>query len=495
MLRYRTGLILTVLHVVLAAGPRGAASESDPAAPYDVLSYHLRVSIDFENSPGPDSPYRNVFSPINELQAEASIRLRNVSAQSRDEISLVLHRLMNVSGIATDDGELSFQQELRGLDGAQNFQVMHLKVRWSEPLAPGAEATVSIRYSGQLVGYPESGMLYLRETLDPDFTILRGETFCYPQVTLPDHDAASAARRIDFFDQQLEVTVPDGHIVITGGRAIGITEKEGKKTFAFASDEPSGMFIAPIAPYKMESAGRHRIFHFPESSAGAQVLALNLERSMALLTSWLGPLELDRGLTIAEIPEFFGSQSGLFILQTSGAFNNPDQHGEFYHELSHLWNPRDLDRQPSRWNEGLAMFLQGLVEDRMLQQDHLDRHLESLFSMSKTALAKDERLTTVSMIDYGKHGMTDRSYSIGALFFGLLHHRVGERALLEFIADYSAEHRVTGSKDRVFATELVTSLGEGARRIVEDWYLTPAFTDKLAAAESWEQLKRLYGER
>jgi hypothetical protein len=33
-------------------------------------------------------------------------------------------------------------------------------------------------------------MLYVRETLDPDFTILRYETFCYPQVSPPEKDAA-----------------------------------------------------------------------------------------------------------------------------------------------------------------------------------------------------------------------------------------------------------------------------------------------------------------
>jgi len=468
----------------------GAAAES--SGPYDVLSYRLAVTIDFDQSPGPESPYRSLLSVLNELQAEATLRLTNVSDQPQDEISLILHRLMSASEIESGGEALTFEQQLRGLEGWENFHVHHLKVRWAEPLAPGEEATLTIRYAGQLVGYPEVGMLYVRETLDPEFTILRYETFCYPQVSQPERDAVHAARRFDTFDQVVEVTVPDGHVVITGGRSTGIEEKDGQTTYAFSSYEPEGIFLVPVAPYKVATSGPHRIFHFEGSTQGVEALQVNLERVMALFTTWFGPPRLERGLTIAEIPEFFGSQSGSFILQTSGAFNNPDQYNEFYHELSHLWNPRDTDPKPCRWNEGLATFLEGVVEDHLGGQGHLDERLSGIFSRLKTALDKDEKLRTVAMVDYGKEDMAPRSYSTGALFFGLLRDRVGEEALLAFVRDYSQRHHESGSTDQAFAEAIVSALGEGSRDIVHDWFLTPAFVEKLTGAESWDDLKSSY---
>jgi len=477
---------------LFASFATGSGAVAETARPYDVLSYRLAVTIDFDKNPGPESPHRSLFSVLNELAGEATLHLRNVSGRNQDEISLVLHRLMNASEIESEGKALTFDQQLRGLDGWDNFHVNHVKVRWTEPLAPGEEATLSIRYAGQLVGYPEVGMLYVRETLDPEFTILRYETFCYPQVTEPERDAVQAARRFDTFDQVLEVTVPASHVVTTDGRSTGVTEKDGRKTYSFSSYEPAGIFMVPVAPYRVATSGQHTIFYFEPSARGVEVLEANMERVMALFTSWFGPPGVERGLTIAEIPEFFGSQSGAFILQTSGAFNNPDQYGEFYHELSHLWNPRDVDPKPCRWNEGLATFLEGLVEDHLGGQGRLDERLSEIFSRLKSSLDRDEALRTVAMVDYGKENTTSRSYSTGALLFGLLHDRVGEEALLGFVRDYSQRHRESGSTDQAFAEEIVIALGERTSDIVNDWFLTPAFVQKLTAAASWEDLKRSY---
>ena len=138
------------------------------------------------------------------------------------------------------------------------------------------------------------------------------------------------------------------------------------------------------------------------------------------------------------------------------------------------------------------MFLQGLAEEKFLDQGNLDRLLSGIFSRSKKALTEDEKLSSVAMIDYGKQDMTGRSYSIGALLFGLLHHQAGEQALLGFVRDYSRTHRESGSTDREFAAEIVKALGEPSRVIVEEWFLTPGFAERLAAAENWAELKQAY---
>jgi hypothetical protein len=365
-------------------------------------------------------------------------------------------------------------------------------VRWAEPLAAGAEATLTVRYAGQLIGYPEVGMLYVRETLDPDFTILRYETFCYPQVTQPESEAVSAARQFDIFDQEIEVTVPEGHVVVSGGRSTGVASPDGQTTYSFASYEPEGIMMIPIAPYRVATTGPHRVFHFAGSAEGVGVLMGNLERVMALFSDWFGPPQVERGLTIAEIPRFFGSQAGPLILQTTEAFTDPERYHEFFHELSHLWNPTDIDPQACRWNEGLATFLEGVVEDRIARPGFLEEHLSGIFSRLKTNLEKNEKLRTTAMIDYGRHDMTGYSYSVGALFFALLHDRVGEEAFLAFFHDYFQAHRTSGSSDRAFAEAIVTGLGEDTRDLVDAWYLTPAFTRDVAATESWDDQKSAY---
>lgn len=96
------------------------------------------------------------------------------------------------------------------------------------------------------------------------------------------------------------------------------------------------------------------------------------------------------------------------------------------------------------------------------------------------------------MIDYGKEDMTGYSYSTGALFFALLHNRVGEESLLAFLRDYFQEHRESGSSDRAFAEALVSRLGGDSRDLVDDWFLTPAFAEKIQDLESWDDLVSSY---
>jgi hypothetical protein len=486
---YRLPLTCSVLFFTVL--PQLVASETS-SRPYDVLSYDWSVTLTFEKSPDPDSAWRSLFSPLNELQAEATISLRNVGAAHLNEIPLLFNRLLKPSAIEVAGQARPFQHELRGLEGNESLQINYVRVSLAQPLEPGAELEIFVRYGGQLMGYPESGSLYVRETLDPDFTILRSETYCYPRITRPTDEHAGWAARHDAFDQTLRVTVPVGHVAVNGGRSHGEQRKGNNITYTFASHEPDSAIQIPIAPYRSIETGGHRIFHFEKSEQGARRLAGQLDKAMVLLRSWFGPPPTKRGLTIAEIPEFFGSQAGALIIQTTGAFNDPEKFPELYHELTHIWNPPDVDDKPSRWNEGLATLLQAMVEARLSEQSHLDEYLGGIFVRLKKSFASDESLRGVAMKDYGEMDMTGFSYRTGALFFGLLREVVGEDEFLAFLARYSRDHQKTGSRDAEFAAAITAQLGEGAGMLVERFFLSSAHVDEILHAESWAELRDRY---
>lgn len=474
-----------VLALVTTAGVVSAAPD---APPYDVRSYHLAVRLEFERSPEPGSPFRNLASPTNTLRASATITVANVGDAPLTELPLLLHRLLEVEAVSTGGRALSFTTRLTGLTGQESLQILQVTVPLADPLAPGGELTLTIRYRGQLVGYPESGMLYVRETLDPDFTILRSETFCYPQVAAPTRQATAWAARHDAFAQHLEVTVPEGHVVVNGGQLVDRDAADGLVTYTYRGESPEATIVLAIAPYRTAAIGPHRIYHFATSGEHVAELAGRLEEAVALLTAWFGPLPLDRGMTVAEIPDFFGSQAGSMIIQTSAAFRQPERYHEFYHELSHLWNPPDIDAEPTRWNEGLATFLEALVAERMGNDGALERSLERILAGLRRRLEKSPELAGVAMIDYGRRGLTDLSYSTGALFFARLADTIGEDSLLAFVARYSRDKRSGGSTDLELARE-VSALGPEAAEIVREWLLTPAFADRVLAADSWSDLR------
>ena len=163
--------VLNVLAILLVFVPGLASGET--ILPYDVLSYNLSVKLEFEKSPEAGLSYRHLFSPLNTLEGEATIVVRNAAPEPLHEISLILNRLLRPKDIHVDGAAPEFHSVLQGLEGRESLQVLNVTVELSRPLDPGNQIEVVIRYGGQLMGYPESGMLYTRETLDPEFTILR----------------------------------------------------------------------------------------------------------------------------------------------------------------------------------------------------------------------------------------------------------------------------------------------------------------------------------
>ena len=478
------------LLAITTLGAGGAAGAAD--SPFDVLSYALRLDLSFDESPPPDSPWRGLFSVLNTLEGEAEITVRNASDAPLAEVPLLLNRMMKATEVRVQGRPATFTQRLAELEGAETHHVRMVSVSLEQPLASGRQLRISLRYGGQLVGYPETGMLYVRETLDPDFTILRSETFCYPHVVPPRGDAVDFVQRHDRFDQRLEISVPEGHVVVTGGRSTGIESRNDRRVYSFESYEAASTIMAAVAPYRVVESSGHRIYHFAESGDGVEKLARKMDDALALYSAWFGPRRLKRGLVIAEIPRFFGSQAGPLIIQTSDAFNDPSEYGQFYHELSHLWNAPDVDAEPSRWNEGLAIFLQALVEERLGNEGSLDDGMSRAVERLRRGLEEDDRVATIAMADYGREDMTDYSYATGALMFGLLHSVVGERRLLGFLGRYYQDAYEVGSTDRDFVDRLGVELGDRAAAITREWFSTTDFGERLAAAEDWPALRRSY---
>lgn len=102
------------------------------------------------------------------------------------------------------------------------LQVNALSLRLTRPITPGDSATVSVDWTGRLVGYTETGSSYIRDRVDSAFTILRMDAFAYPRVGRPSHRALRAAG-LEGFSYRVRVTVPRGLVVATGGGSVDAT--------------------------------------------------------------------------------------------------------------------------------------------------------------------------------------------------------------------------------------------------------------------------------
>jgi hypothetical protein len=113
-----------------------------------------------------------------------------------------------------------------------------------------------------------------------------------------------------------------------------------------------------------------------------------------------------------EIPDGWGSQASLAggIIQVAGAFRDSDRMQELYHELSHLWNAVDLDAPSPRWNEGLAMFLQGRLAREIDGWDGESAALDRTAARLLERCGSGEPCGSVPLRHYGDEELTDYSY-------------------------------------------------------------------------------------
>jgi aminopeptidase N len=434
------------------------------------------------------------------LEGHASYHLRNESGEPISEVSFNLGRLMTVRAVRDADGQsLPFMQDVVLFADDARRQVNHILVALPEARAPGEVVELRLEYGGYLVGYRETGSVYIQDRVvwnavvryldDGRFSILRTDAFAWPVPGTLNAGANRAAPRPDF-SYRAAITVPDSFIVATGGALVERTTREGRTTFVYESTAPVPFLNLPIAEYVERSSDGIRVYHFRADSIGGQRVLDRTVAGLDLLAEWFGPLRSTPKLAVMEIPEMWGSQASLTagVILTADAFSETGSLVPLYHELTHLWNPRDVDLPSARWNEGLATFLQL----RMAQDlDSFDAMEGTIRRFADGIVASGDRtpdITTVPFARYGAAGRTDLSYRVGALMFHALYSNMGSDAFDAAFREYYQTHRDDGGTFDGLLEAFQAHSAVDLSGFFDTWVRTTAWYDQLAAGTPHERV-------
>lgn len=427
------------------------------------------------------------------LRATADVVLENPSAEPVAEASFLLYRLLRVRSVRDAAGDtLAVAQAVRSFEDFDKLQVNHVLVTLPAPLPPGARTTLRIAYEGPLLGYAETGMRYIQDRIDPAFTILRDDAFAYPQPGWPSFAVNRGApdRR---FTYDARITVPESLTVANGGRLAGVDTLGGAATYRYASIAPSWRMDFAVAAYTRVSRGPIHVFHLPGSEEGAAGVAAAAQAALDLFGAWFGDRPGTSTLTFIEIPDGWGSQADVTtIIQTSAAFRDPERHREVYHEVSHLWPIAPSERPSPRWNEGLASFLEYLVAQERTGEPVVDARAAQLAAWLRVQLPDHPAWREVALVDYGRHRLTDLSYSVGALFFDLLYRLVGHEAFTGMLARYVDRYGTDGGTTADFLQVVQAGAALDLSPLIHDWILTTAWADRLQEAPTVQDLAAYY---
>lgn len=455
----------------------------------DIAEYDLSMRLDLDQ--------RGQSAPLNTLSATAAITFINKNESPVTRVPVILYRLLQVEEVRNGKAEpLQFTQRLGRLDDWELYQANVITIDLNRPLAVGETATIEIDYAGPMVGIQESGMLYMQDSLDPEFTIIRAESAIYPHLAEPTMDSLlyRFGRGGDVFDQFVSITVPSDVVVASGLVLNDKRTKDGMTTWDYRSLQPNFQIILSIAAYEVIDMAATRIYFFSEDKEGAQRVATGIDDAMTLFEDWFGVLAEDSSFAIVEIPESYGSQAlRPTVILDARAFRSPSSMPELYHETSHFWNVKDPSLTPARWDEGLAMYLQEIVW-RELNEDseELGPIWNNAFQGLKRQLDEHPEYRDVPLIQSGERNLTSvLSYRGGQLMFALLDRRLGRERLLEVLGAFYQAYAVSGATSEEFA-EFVLSQAPSAKRIIDEWFLGSAYSDLVLAEPDFDALVLRY---
>lgn len=443
--------------------------------------YKLNLAIDYENEI---------------LSADCTMTVLNTSQSPLKQIPLILYRLLKVEAVTDEKGDqLMFSQNVTQFEDWGQMQINYIAVSLDKPLLKGEKKTIKINYKGYLLGYTETGMSYVKDRIDKKFTIIRRDCKAYPVVGYPSWKA-NKTRGLQAFDYLINVTVPDTLKVANGGELKGKSAKNGQVTYSYKNIKPAWRMDIAAADYHIltDKTGNLKIFCFPQHKEGARDILDVMAKTMKLYADWFGPLKGFNHFSVIELPSGYGSQADVTsILQVEEAFGSKEEHYQFYHELSHLWNLKPLDPIPCRFeSEGLAMFLQYLVKEKLENKtDAVEKAFERMRERYLKQCQKKPGYLDIPMIDFGNKGITDLSYSKGMIFFNLLYELVGEKKFFNIIKSFYQKYEGKGAATDDFANHLNNYSKKDLSQFTRDWiYGTQSSRDLMDKLSLKEMAKK-----
>lgn len=459
-----------------------AYAQAPEAPPLDIelSDYGLELHLDYE-------PGGSEFPILNRLTGHAEIKFTNTGQAPLVRVPLLLNRLMRTSAVADGSGHpLDFSDRLTRIRGWESFQVTETTVSLDPPLEAGATMNLSVDYAGQMAPSTETEMLYVRETLDPAFSIFRIETFAFPIINRPDARVRSPLDPGNAFRQEILVDMPENLVAANGAERFLDDTGGGRRKMGYRTSRPSDVMTFAVAPYGTTGFDDVRFFYFPEDREGAERLTAAARDAFELLAGWFGPRQKGGdGLAFIEIPSDYGSQAvAPTIIQTAAAFRDPERSYEMFHEIAHLWNAKDLTSPSPRWNEGLSTFLQHYIDDRLRSHGVYEAKMAKLFADVKAELGPETPCVGISKFGSSRI-MRRQSYGIGGLFFARFQHIFGDR-FFDAYRDYYQNYAATGATTQTFLHHLEGRLGERAKDEIDIWFRSCRYLDLIRNGDTFD---------
>lgn len=443
------------------------------------VHYDLDIRIDYTNR---------------KLKGICGLTVINTTSEVGNIIPLLIYRLMKVTSIKDEKGNaLVYTQKVLSFEDREKYQPNYLEVIPARILLKGDSCKLIIEYQGYLFGYVETGMGYVKDNIDPEFTILRPDCNAYPELGYPSEKVNRLAGFAPSFNYIIKIHVPDSLVVVNGGALISKDTKNGYSTYIYRNLKLAWRIDIAIGKYKILETPLLKIYYLEQDFAGAETVLKYAERTLILYSEWWGKLKESKTFSVIEVPSGYGSQADeTCILQSADVFTDSTQMRQLYHEISHLWNVNSNDQHYPRWNEGLATFIEYLTIEKLENRLYLDYVSDWYLKLLRKEIESDSLLRVTPLIDFGKTGIESYSYQVGMIMFHVLYQVMGESDFNKCLRTYYSDYYLTGATTEEFVSTAKKVSATNLSKFFNDWIYSTKYIELIKGGLTIIEMSELY---
>ena len=443
---------MRLLSLIVAASLTLFGTEAKAAEYLKILNSYVSVKLHLDHSNG-------------QMVGAAWIRVRNNTAGPLSQVPFVLNPGLVVSGV-TGSGRVRLRETSTktAIEGYEYLELTAGVITLASPVAAGGETEVIIQYGGSIDDLSWTALSHAAETLNPDFTMLRADSFAYPVLAAPTKSAITAAQTQPAYYQTATIVVDAAYSVAGNLYTDEIKPAGDKQSWDLKNDDPTAPMTLPIAPYITVTTGPVSIHSFSGESAAADAMLSAVAPKVTRLQKLLGAPN-GTHLNISMVPDGYGSKgtTGLIMLEqntfTPTAFQKLGGKA-----LPALWGVK-TGYAPGSWKNSFGSFLTVATNNSDLAAFN-----NAQFTAVQAALASNPTAGKKALKDFNKNGWHTEAEALATFVLAGMRTLMGEDAFFAFARTMRTELRGGIADNAAFADFLAKKTPhKKARKFAKNW--------------------------
>lgn len=432
------------------------------------------------------------FDPVprkGQMVGAYQVSFRTASEAPITSVNVLLNPGLEIIKVVGAGGKnLAYRADHRTVGGQEPLELIAATITLAKPILKGARRQeIVIHYKGFLQDLSVSGFSGVKETLSPDFTMIRAQSFGYPVFAEPNMDAVHTAWKHKPFYQVAFLDIP-GHNTVVGNLGVGSKTTNGALTkFEMKSEAPVSLMALAIGDYTVDQHPYYRYAALRTGNRDATGFTAEVDRVAAEFEAVLGKPPAKNSLSLIEIPDGFSGFSAA-----TAYFLRPDMrdthYGYAFTAINRLWSNIPASN-PNHWATGLD----AVIQSDLAASQSVASESAATFQDAKSLLENTPQLAKTPVSELAIKELDDAQNTLNILSFAVLYDLLGRDAFFALARDLRAEFSVVYADLAAVGEYLEDTLkNKKARKFVQNWFFKGRIGKDMKKAKSFDELVALY---